>query len=88
MYACCNGQKQLAEYLLSRGARTSSNGLKTPLMLAIGSGDLEIVRLVFNVKDLEARDARGWTALFYAVFYGRQIGAEFLLNQGANPNLV
>lgn len=87
MYACNNGQKAVVEYLLNRGARTSKTGFKTPLMLAIGSGDIDIVKLVLNFEDLEARDGRGWTALFYAVFYGRHNCAEFLISQGADTNL-
>ncbi|KAF5175820.1 Calmodulin-binding transcription activator [Thalictrum thalictroides] len=37
---------------------------------------------------LDFRDARGWTALHWAAFYGREKMVAILLSAGANPSLV
>lgn len=36
--------------------------------------------------DLEARDKRGWTALFHATYNGHQNVVKFLLDSGADIN--
>ena len=38
--------------------------------------------------ELEARDKRGWTALFHATFSGHQNMVKFLLDAGANAEAV
>lgn len=36
--------------------------------------------------DLEAKDKRGWTALFHATYNGHQNVVKFLLHSGADMN--
>jgi ankyrin repeat protein len=38
--------------------------------------------------ELEARDHKGWTALFHATYAGHQNMVKFLLEQGVNINAV
>lgn len=90
MYACNNGQNEIVDYLMGQGASLEhdENTMKTPLMLAVGGGNLDTVKTIAARSDLEAEDHRGWTALFYAVLFGRENCAEYLLKIGANPLAV
>ena len=36
--------------------------------------------------EIEARDNKGWTTLFYATYAGHQKMVQFLLENGANVN--
>jgi len=60
----------------------------TDLHYACGeNGSLEQLKKVLELKpNLEAKDAQGKTALFWAIEYGRLECFELLLQSGANPN--
>lgn len=60
----------------------------TDLHYACGEdGSLEQLKKVLEQKpNLEAKDAQGKTALFWAIEYGRLECFELLLESGANPN--
>lgn len=90
MYACARGHALLVSYLIMCGAKSDSatKSKITPLMLAISSGDFPTVECVFNPADLENRDYKMWTALFYAVYFQQEKSVEFLLSKGANVNIV
>ncbi|KAK5690619.1 hypothetical protein LTR97_012175 [Elasticomyces elasticus] len=47
-----------------------------------------IERLLDQGSDLDARDDRGWTALFHAVRKGRLLIVELLITRGARVNIV
>ncbi|KAL0267578.1 UNVERIFIED_CONTAM: hypothetical protein PYX00_009809 [Menopon gallinae] len=90
MYACARGHALLVSYLIMCGAKTdtATKSKITPLMLAISSGDFPTMECVFNPVDLESRDYKLWTALFYAVYFQQEKSVEFLLSKGANVNVA
>jgi serine/threonine-protein phosphatase 6 regulatory ankyrin repeat subunit B len=56
----------------------------TPLMLASKNGSKEITAKLLSVgADLEAQDDDGWTAIYYAIYYGNTEIFNQLLNNGA-----
>ncbi|KAK5711420.1 hypothetical protein LTR15_012493 [Elasticomyces elasticus] len=68
--------------------RPDSSGL-TPLIIACLYGHISFInRLLDHGPHLEARDDKGWTALFYAVDKGRESVVELLITRGARVNTV
>src|ERR1700693_6022029 len=66
-------------------AGAAENGER--LLSEIRKGDIEAVRwLVAHGADVNARDAKGATALMYAVLYGDLDYVNLLLDKGADPN--
>ncbi|KAK3643757.1 hypothetical protein LTR56_010063 [Elasticomyces elasticus] len=62
---------------------------RTPLMLACKYGQLCFIeRLLDHGPDLEARDNKGWTALFHAVYKDRVSVADLLIKRGACVNTL
>jgi hypothetical protein len=58
----------------------------SPLHAAVQSGDSLLVTIAACcVQDLDILDAGGWTPLCYALFYGENEIAQFLLSLGAKP---
>jgi hypothetical protein len=58
----------------------------SPLHAAVQSGDALMVTIAACcVQDLDVLDAGGWTPLCYALFYGENEIAHFLLSLGAKP---
>ncbi|GBP79037.1 Ankyrin repeat, SAM and basic leucine zipper domain-containing protein 1 [Eumeta japonica] len=56
---------------------------QTPLMRAIGSGRVQIVKkLLDNKVNIEMRDQQGWTALFWAVHHNQQDILNMLIDHG------
>lgn len=90
MYACSRGHDILVYHLLHYGAskKCKSKSGVTPLMSAISSGDFTTFEHVFDVDDMELKDDKSWTPLFYAVHFNRQKCLEFLLRKGANACLL
>lgn len=90
MYACSKGHHVLVYHLihLEASRKCKSKSGETPLMLAISSGDYSTVETIFDKTDLEEKDNKQWTPLFYAVSFNRQTCLELLLKNGANANLM
>jgi ankyrin repeat protein len=62
----------------------SSLSAVTPLMLAAGSGYLDIMKLLLaHHADVKATDSRGWTALANAAEYNQVEAAKLLIANGA-----
>jgi hypothetical protein len=81
-----------SEVFSSNLAVDSAGGVKpgvTPLMLAIGRGDIAQAQALLAAKaDPNARDSSGWTALMYASYRGQSPELiQMLLASGADPNL-
>ncbi|KAK6640390.1 hypothetical protein RUM44_012083 [Polyplax serrata] len=90
MHACSRGHSLLVNFLLSSGASRGckTNSGVTSLMLAVSSGDFSTVESVFDVANMEEKDYKKWTALFYAIYFTRDMCFNFLLKKGANVNVV
>ncbi|XP_026171563.1 ankyrin repeat and SOCS box protein 3 isoform X2 [Mastacembelus armatus] len=90
LYAAVDGgHKDVVELLVSKGAevnRTHTASCWTCLHQAVYKGHHEIVRILVNVCNLEARDDHRITPLFVAAQYGQQECLEILVNAGANVN--
>ncbi|MEN6621546.1 MAG: ankyrin repeat domain-containing protein [Smithella sp.] len=57
----------------------------TPLIKALKEGDsLTVQKLIDSGVDINARDSRGYNALFYAVEYGQLEVVKSLISKGAN----
>lgn len=62
---------------------------RTPLMLAVCERHFgQVLDLIFNGAEIDAKTHEGWTALTYAVSYQEYEIARQLLDSGANPNPV
>lgn len=48
----------------------------------------ELARLLASGADIDARDARGYSALMLAAYSGNDAAFEYLLAHGADPNSV
>ena len=60
-----------------------------PLCKAAHKGDMvEVKRLLAAGADVNAVDKGGWSALMFAVFWGRSEVVKILLDADANPNVV
>jgi uncharacterized protein len=71
-YACAKGNVSVAEFLITEGAIVDSRSLNdtTPLMMAVQSGDEQLVKLLLDKgADLQARNALGFTAIDIADIY-------------------
>ncbi|XP_021929100.1 ankyrin repeat and SAM domain-containing protein 3-like isoform X2 [Zootermopsis nevadensis] len=90
MYACYNDHDKIVELLISWGVdRFDCNGAgETPLMLAALNGNEKMLALVYKDNIINMTDKRGWSALFHAVSRRRQNAVAFLLEHGADVNLV
>lgn len=81
----------IPELLMKKGAKldekSTSNGA-TALMLASGlNRQIEVRDLLKYGADIDVRDAKGDTALIYALRSYKEAVAKILLDAGANPNL-
>jgi ankyrin repeat protein len=90
-HAAVGGQKEVAAFLLSKGAEanTKDGNDSTPLMLACEKGHLEVVEMLVEARKglgLEERDHDGMTALQHAVHGGHKDVVTFLLSKGAEAN--
>jgi ankyrin repeat protein len=86
-----NGQHEVAELLLDRGAdiNDSSNRGFTPLMIACVDGRKEMVELFLDRgADVDAENDDGFTALLIASSNGNKEVAELLLDRGADISVA
>ena len=93
MIACAQGQIQLVELALERGARVkdSDKAGKTPLHYAVDTsrgdnGDV-VEMLIEHGADVNARDQEGKTALHYAASRGLPLSLKALLRTNATIGL-
>ena len=87
--ACSTGNWRLARFLLERGAKTEPVGGQPVLLAAAGTeeDDAAGVQLLLRHKArVDARDARGRSALHEAAFAGHAGICEALLDAGADAN--
>ena len=87
--AVSQGHKDVAEFLLTKGAdlnsRDGENG--TPLHTAAVVGDREITELLLaKGADITTQDMCGWTPLHVACLNGHRDVAESLIDNGADIN--
>ena len=89
MWAAAEGHRAAVRLLAEAGAgldAQSSTGM-TPFMFAIRSGDIGTVReMLVHGADLQATGPDGTTMLVLAILNAHWELAEFLLEQGADPN--
>ena len=88
--ACEHGRLEVVRTLLARGAATKipiGEDRQTALMRAAVRGHTTVVKSMLDsdrAVSVEALNARGETALFLAVLYGRTETVRLLLQRGAN----
>ncbi len=91
--AARNGNCSVIQHLLDQGADVNARDIKrwTPLHIAATFGHAffiqELIRLRADIINLDAQDAKGVTALFFAALQNQPACIEVLLQAGANPNL-
>lgn len=80
------------KFFLAQGANPSQTDNKgnTPLLIAAQTTHLPLVELLFNAakKDLNLANQKGQTPLMLATQYASPEVVQFLLEQGANPELT
>ena len=86
--AAADGNVRNMRLLRMAGVNIDSRGSNsTPLFLAAGEGRLDAVRYLLDQgADVNARDARGRTALTEAAFYGNASVMKELILRGADVN--
>jgi len=80
-YACSRGHLEVAQFLLANGAivDSMSPGNTTPLMMAVQSGNEQLVKLLLDKgADIKVRNTNGLTAIDIAVIYEKPWIAEGL----------
>ena len=73
-YACAKGQLDVAQFLIANGAIVDSMSLgnTTPLMMAVNSGNDQLVKLLLDKgADLQLRNTNGLTAIDIADIYDK-----------------
>jgi ankyrin repeat protein len=73
-YACAKGHIDVAQFLIANGATVDSLSLgnTTPLMMAVQSGNEQLVKLLLDKgADLQLRNAQGLTAIDIADIYDK-----------------
>ena len=80
-YACAKGHLEVAEFLITNGAILDSMSLgnTTPLMMAVQSGNEQLVKLLLDKgADLQLRNSQGLTAIDIADIYDKSWISEGL----------
>jgi len=73
-YACAKGHLEVTQFLIANGATVDSLSLgnTTPLMMAVQSGNEQLVKLLLDKgADLQIRNAQGLTAIDIADIYDK-----------------
>ena len=90
--ACMIGHLEVVDFLLSKGAHPDigTNDHVTPLMLASYRGDLDIVKIFVSKcpSAVETANSGGFTPLMCASTSGHTDIVQFLLMNGAQPNMA
>ena len=92
-HTCANGNKDLAKFLLEKGATLdkSDNNGQTPLFYACANGNKDLVKFLVTKKlatldQLDQKDNNGQTPLFYACKHNHAELSVMLIDQGAKIN--
>ena len=81
-YAVSQGRREIVEVFVSQGVDTSS------LHMTACAGDLASVqRLLAQGADVNAKDERGWTPLYWAAYMGKTEVVKLLIDQGADVTI-
>jgi cytohesin len=92
LYAAVRGQKEIAEFLISKGSDVNveddlDEGGRTALMHATLNGHVEIVDLLISKgADIDAKSREGKTALLYALWNKKKEITSLLILRGADIN--
>ncbi|TBR13567.1 MAG: hypothetical protein EPO46_02415 [Lysobacter sp.] len=89
--ACAAGNWRVARFLLERGAKPEPAGGQPALLAAAGSEDDDPAGVVLLLKSkarVDARDAKGRTALHVAAHAGHETIVATLIEAGADPALA
>lgn len=87
MFAALNGQLDLAQLLITRGADVNKPGW-APLHYAATRGHLAVMNLLLEHHAyIDASSPNGTTPLMMAAFYGTPSAVKLLLEAGADPLL-
>lgn len=73
-YACATGQLEVAQFLVSKGAKVNalSPSETTPLMMAVRSGNDQLIKfLLDNGADLQMRNHEGYSAIDVAELFNK-----------------
>ena len=91
-WAVFKGQFENVEFLAAQGSNINiqiDEELRTPLMLAVDSGNIPLIQLLIRLGvDLNLRDENGSTALMRALRAKKGNLAKLLIDAGADVNLV
>lgn len=87
MLAALNGQLELADKLVKKGADVNKTGW-TPLHYAASNGHVEVIKLLLeNYAYIDAESPNSSTPLMMASMYGSPQSVKLLLDEGADPLL-
>lgn len=87
MLAALNGQLELADKLVKKGADVNKTGW-TPLHYAASNGHVEVIKLLLeNYAYIDAESPNSSTPLMMASMYGSPQSVKLLLDKGADPSL-
>ena len=89
LHYAAKGQKELAKFLIEKGAAVNARGPQelTPLFIATMEGKKEIVELLLTKgADVHAKDFVFTTALHFAARIGHEDVAELLITRSADVN--
>ena len=90
VYAVINRQKEIAEFLISRGADVNEKdkiSSYTPIIWAMRNNDLEMIKMFLDIgADLFLTTDFGESYLHFAVFMNRKNLVEYFLDKGISVN--
>ena len=89
-WAAQHGWERVATFLLEHGAKANGiDGGGEPLKIAVAEGHKRLAEILLaRGAGFDAATPDGWTALHAACYFRRNEIARFLLEKGANANVV
>ncbi len=89
--AALRGYSELVDFLVQQRSslmQIRNNNLNLPLHLASWEGHLEIIKLLLNHENVNTQGFSGRTALYGASCGGHALLVRYLLEHGADPNIL